>query len=115
MEYTYKLQIITPSIKDALKVSKILGVEATHITNAYWELEITEKKSDPPIYFIDLFIDYLTGNYDELVKIGIVRDNISISMTYKYDQQCNMEFSPEEAKKVGRHGIKLGISCWKNS
>lgn len=47
-----------------------------------------------------------------LKEIGIDRDMISVWYLYKYDEQCNMEFSPERMKRLGDNGITLCISCW---
>lgn len=40
-------------------------------------------------------------------------NELSIKIDYEYDEQCNMEFSPNELKKLGENGIILCISCWK--
>ena len=39
--------------------------------------------------------------------------NISIWCLYEYDEQCNMEFQPNELKRLGDAGITLCISCWR--
>jgi len=54
----------------------------------------------------------LEGKYDLLSKRGIEKPYISIFMLYEYDGQCNMEFRPEDMKRIGEHGIGFCISCW---
>lgn len=74
-----------------------------------------EKDSDPYIDFINEFLDLLEGKYDQLLKIGIARDDITVWMLYEYDGQCNMEFLPEQMKRLGANGITLCVSCWESS
>ena len=33
----------------------------------------------------------------------------------EYDQQCGMEFHPQEMVRLGQNGIHLNIDCWTNS
>jgi hypothetical protein len=78
----------------------------------FWEWLI-EDDSKPTEAF-SLFLNFLAGKYDELAKIGINRENISIWRNYQYDQECNLEVSPEQMKSLGEQGIVLCISCWQH-
>lgn len=79
-----------------------------------WELELVEVESDPPIDFVDVFLNILNKNCYHLNEVGIQKKDMSIWIYYEYDQQCNMEFLPDQMKRLGENGIVLCISCWKS-
>jgi hypothetical protein len=111
MKDTYELRIKcgdTP-IKE---VEGLLGRNSSNTDSAYWEWLI-ENDSKPSEAF-SLFLDLLTNQYDGLAKIGISRENISIWRNYQYDQECNLEISPEQMRSLGEQGIVLCISCWQH-
>ncbi len=111
MKDTYELRIKcgdTP-IKE---VEGLLGRNSSNTDSTYWEWLI-ENDSKPSEAF-SLFLDLLTNQYDRLAKIGIARENISIWRNYQYDQECNLEISPEQMKSLGEQGIVLCISCWQH-
>jgi len=62
--------------------------------------------------FINNFLDILEPKFPELEKLKIERSDITIWFLYEYDQQCNMEFNPNDMKRLGENGITLCISCW---
>jgi hypothetical protein len=109
MKRFYSLQIC--SIAEQIeKITDIIGVSSSN--KLEWKYELIEEESSDCINFIDCFLDLLENKYEQLNEIGITRDDISIWMLYEYDNQCNMEFSPNEMKRLGDNGITLCISCW---
>jgi hypothetical protein len=112
MNYFFSLQISTDTEK-ANKITQILGVESNYPEVA-WGYRLIVKDH---IYtnFIDAFLDILEGKYDKLKEIGIDKEDISIWMIYEYINQCNMEFSPSDMKKLGDSGITFCISCYEGN
>lgn len=109
MKYIYALRVSCESSSD---VSRVLGLESqTNFVNS-WTCSVSESESDPPFDFIDKFLSILNGHYAELENLGITRSEISIWIYYEYDEQCNLEFSPESMMRLGTEGITLCISCW---
>lgn len=96
-------------------VTKILSIAPSTIEFGNWELILTQKDSDPYIDFVDEFLNLLADKYDQLSEIGIEKENITVWVLYEYDQECNLEFSPEQMKRLGENGITLCISCWQSS
>jgi hypothetical protein len=47
-----------------------------------------------------------------LVQHGFDFDEVSIWYLYEYSGQCNMEFEPQDLKRLGNLGVRLCISCW---
>jgi len=45
----------------------------------------------------------------------VARNEILFWMLYEYDQQCGMEFHPQEIIRLGQSGIHLNIDCWTNN
>lgn len=110
MEYRYVLKIMSEKdIKNS--VSSILGIESNYKFSG-WGYEIIEKEEDDYFDFISTFLDLLKGKYEELSKLGIQKEDITIWMIYRYNGQCNMEFDPISMKRLGDNGIKLCISCY---
>lgn len=110
--YYYSLKIITQSYVTAKKVHEILGIREAVVDKHIWEYIIKETEDDPPVSFVDIFLDCLQNKYNKLKEIGIQRNNITVWMNYEYDSQCNMEFDPKQLKRLGDEGIKLCITCW---
>lgn len=97
------------SLGDA--VTAILGVKPS-MKYVGWGLEKIIGEEDPYVNYIEYFLDLLEGNYEKLSLIGVERSDITIWLLYEYDQQCNMEFHPENMKRMGENGIVLCVSCW---
>ncbi len=110
MKYYYSLRISVEDDKTKL-INEILGIPS-NMPNVGWGIEKVEGEEDEPIYFISYFLGILKSNYKKLEDIGVERHNITIWMLYEYDQQCNMEFFPDDLLELGKEGIKLCISCW---
>lgn len=110
MKYYYSLRIRVAEDKIE-QIDQILGV-AQNMPYLNWGFEILVDRTDEAFDFIDYFIGILKNNYGKLEQIGVKREDISIWMLYEYDQQCNMEFSPDKLSKIGEEKITLCISCW---
>lgn len=111
MKYFFSLQIFADSclVND---ITRILEIEP-NLPQVNWgyELKIEEHSYTN---FIERFLGILDGKYEQLEKIGISRSDITIWMIYEYDEQCNMEFFPDEMRRLGENGISLCVSCYHN-
>jgi hypothetical protein len=76
---------------------------------------LIEEKLDPPVDFVNTFLYILEGKYGELFKVGVEKSDITIWMYYEYDSQCNLEFLPQDLKRLGDNDISLCISCWQSN
>lgn len=123
MKY-YQLFIDTDKNSETYNsVTELLGLQPTEdeknkdATNRYrtWMYMVTEAETDPYFDFINNFLDILEPKFNDLEKLGVTREKILFWMLYEYDQQCGMEFHPQEMKRLGQSGINLNIDCWKNN
>ncbi len=106
----YRMSIANAYTIDRIEmVNNILGIESD--SNEAWSKEITAFDFGY-FNFIDYFLNILDGNLVLLEDMGITRDNIAIWMLYEYEDQCNLEFRPDEMRRMGEVGITLCISCW---
>lgn len=104
-------------------VSELLGLQPTEDERkriskdrySTWMYMVTVSESEPPFDFINNFLDILEPKFGELENIGVTRDKILFWMLYEYDQQCCMEFHPQEMIRLGQSGIHLNIDCWTES
>jgi hypothetical protein len=62
--------------------------------------------------FIDEFIDLLSGKFEQLAEIDVMRSDIVFWRYYAYNSQCNLEFTPRQLKKLSDNEIRLCITCW---
>lgn len=111
MKYSYVLRI-NCNANQSEDVTNLLNVIPTKSTNNRWEFEIVQDSKSNYIDYIQIFLDILENKYNKLEQIGVKRESIVIWIYYEYDQQCNMEFSPDNLIKIGSNGISLCISCW---
>lgn len=121
MKY-YRLDIDSKnSVEIYNKITEILGVKPTEFETtkpeflySLWSYAIEENEEDETPYydFINNFLDIVEPKFKELKKIGVKKKNISFWLNYEYDQQCGMEFHPEEMKRLGKSGIVMCIDCW---
>lgn len=75
---------------------------------SYWVLE---EEKDKYFDYINYFLDLLEKKYDNLNKIGINKSDITIWRYYKYFEQCNMEFEPNDMYRLWKNDISLCVSC----
>lgn len=108
----YNLQILCSNDEQIEKVSNLLNIKPTKQMSNIWCLEVEEKESDEYFDFINHFLDILEGKYKQLESIEISREDISLWFLYEYKDQCNMEFLPNDLKRLGDNGIGLCVSCW---
>lgn len=111
MNLYYSLRISAPDEQYAA-IDAILNVKSNFPISSGWGVGVTIGDDDPYISFINVFLDILEGKYDELNKIGVTRDHISIWKLYEYENQCNMEFMPKDMYRMGKEGIAFCVSCW---
>ena len=112
MKHVYRLSIHLESADQSTRIGNILGVQPSKAGGNIWELEVEETKDAAPIDFVDYFLSILGERFPELESIGIKRSHISMWLLYEYDGQCNLEFTPNQLKKLGERGICLCVSCW---
>lgn len=109
---TYELKIDTEK-KYYNEVSSIIGL----YPNSYkygWLYDIVFEEQKEHFDIIAKFLNSLEENYGKLEELGIKNSDISIWITYEYNNQCNMEFDPKNLKRLGEKGIKLCISCYES-
>ncbi len=102
------------------KITKLLGLEPSEIDKkskfgqpySLWTYEVVTDDEDAYFDFINKFLDILEPRFSELETLGVTKDNILFWLLYEYDQQCAMEFHPQEMKRIGESGIHLNIDCW---
>jgi hypothetical protein len=120
MKY-HRLHIdIEESLDTYNKITDLLGVKPTKLKgyrdshNKYdlWTYIIDVDDNEQYYDFINSFLDILDPKFDELKKLGIDKSNITFWLLYEYDQQCGLEFHPQEMKRLGESGIVLCIDCW---
>jgi hypothetical protein len=106
-EYVLK---INSDKKNYQKITDILQVTPSSM-RSFWELSIDENNT---LYTraIQYFVDLIELNIQELKNIGITVNDISVWFYKPYEGQCNMEFTPDEMKKLSKNNITLCISCW---
>ncbi len=123
MKY-YQLFIDTDNNSDTYNsVTKLLGLQPTETEKnklsedrySSWMYMVTETETDPYYDFINNFLDILEPKFGNLEKLGVTRDKILFWMLYEYDQQCGMEFHPQEMARLGQSRIHLNIDCWANN
>lgn len=109
----YNLDIAAPSDKIDI-INEILGVRENK-GRSYWSYQIIQgdellniSERTVVLHFLKL----LEGKYQLLKEVGIERSDITIWMVYEYDEQCNMEFHPEDTLLLGQNEIVLCISCY---
>jgi len=110
MKYFYSLRIDCEESNIAI-INDILQVESNY-HEVGWGLEIIQDGKEDYVDFINNFLDILESKYDSLREIEIPRSRISIWLIYEYQDQCNLEFAPEDLKRLGNNEISLCISCY---
>lgn len=108
MQYKYILRVAGAA---PAEVAKVLG-RASSDDVGDWNLVLEERRDDPPTPFLDVFFGLLDGHFASLERIGVSRNDITVWLLYEYDEQCNLEFSAADMKRLGDAGISLCISCW---
>lgn len=103
----YSLRVNTKDIKS---VEEILGIQS--ISNDIWIHELIQKEDNEYIDCIDIFSKILIDNLILLEERWIRKEDISIWLLYNFEDQCNLEFSVEQIKKVSELGLWLNISCY---
>jgi hypothetical protein len=110
MKRIYSLRI---SGADSDSISQVLGTRSVG-PGPGWQWELEENADDPPIDFVSTFLTLLEGKYEALAEVGVARRRIAVWLLYEYDEQCNIEFSPDDMKRLGEAGIVLCVSCWQS-
>lgn len=94
-----------------------MKIDLENDSNPYvlWTYSVDESELDEYYDFINSFLDILEPKFRDLEKLGVTKDNILFWLLYEYDQQCAMEFHPNEMVRLGQYGIHLNIDCWQKS
>lgn len=113
MKDTYCLRIETERLGQVRLLDLLL--EREHNTEAdCWEFEIEENEMyrDFPTFYLTELVGIVKDKFEDLRKIGIRRDMISIWRCVGYEREGYMEYAPEDLKLLGENGIKFRISCY---
>lgn len=102
------------------KISKLLRLEPMPVDKeikfdepySLWTYEVITADEDEYFDFINKFLDILEPKFADLEILGVNRDDILFWIMYEYNQQCAMEFHPQEMKRLGESGIHLNIDCF---
>jgi len=110
MAYYYSLRINSNDkvIYDSL--TKSFG-EGGEMADGSWGIEI-EKGDEDNFDFIRHFTELLESKAEVLKTLSVSADDISLWLLYKYEGQCNLEFTPEQLSSLASKKIALCISCW---
>lgn len=120
MKY-HRLYIDTDNQIDTYnQITELLGIQPTKFeqkkklddTIDLWTYTVDTDDEEPYFDFINKFLDILEPKFNELNELGIDKSNITFWLLYEYDQQCGLEFHPQEMKRLGESGIVLCIDCW---
>ena len=106
-EYILK---ISTSKENYLNITRILEIVPSN-DEYFWEF-IIDENHDLYIKAIDSFMNIIEPNMQKLKKIGIKPEDISVWFYKPYVNECNMEFSPNEMRRLAENQITLCISCW---
>ena len=105
------------------KLTSLLGVTPTVFEKTKFSVSTYDTWSycadiadeEPYFDFINNFLDILEPKFNKLADLGVEKNAITFWYLYEYDQQCSMEFHPQEMKRLGESGITLCIDCWAKS
>lgn len=113
MKTFYWLEIWTDPGKHK-QVSKIMEHIPSKEPRSILKFFEEEQFEEPQWYKVESFLDIIEEKYDELVKIGVERKDISIWMNCAYDDEsCDIALDPSTLLRLGEEGIRPCISCWK--
>ena len=112
MNSSYILKIHTD--KQNFNLLNDLFAYTTSSKEAVWEYSL-EEDSAGFANALCHFIDLLESKQQQLVQHGFDFDEVSIWYLYEYSGQCNMEFEPQDLKRLGNLGVRLCISCWEGA
>jgi len=107
----YSLRI-NSAVEQYQSISDILGVQLSLNGDTCWIYEVENRETDPYFDFVSEFMKLLKDNFVVLEKIGVTRSDISFWAIYEYENQFNVEFSPDDMKRMADEGIALCLSCY---
>lgn len=110
--YRYRLEITPDERLQNNCMDVVLGVSHNITQPQKWILEkIWDEKNEnePYVNYISYFISLIENNMLSLSKKGIYSQNISLTIIYEYQEQCNFELSPQEMLFIGKTGISLNL------
>ena len=112
--YYYSLRISITNIKQIEAVNSILRIKSNY-PEVGWGLEIVKEDNESKFNFINYFLSIIEGKNSQLRNININNNDISIWVLYEYQDQCNLEFTSTDLKRIGAAGVSLCISCWEKA
>ncbi len=110
MRYNYILRIANAA---RAEVAHVLGRESSDDTRE-WNWFLDQRADDEPIPFVDVFMNLLEGRFTCLERLGVTRNDITVWLLYEYDEQCNLELSAQDMRRLGEAGVTLCMSCWQS-
>jgi len=113
MKYFYRLKFRLESSEQANAITRILNKQPTRCGDYSWEVDFQESDLDQQFHgYLDYVESILTSAASALEGIGIKPGDVSVWVLYEYEEQCNLEFPPNQVKRLYDLGVSLCISCW---
>lgn len=113
MKNFYIMKIHLESSNQVQAITSIIGRQPTRCGDYSWELEFQESdfggRFNDCLNYIESILKSAAFN---LEAMQIKLDDISIWILYEYDEQCNLEFPPDQLRRLSELGVSLCISCW---
>lgn len=118
--YWLNISFKEPSFKTFDVITQIMGVSPEPWKKSRfaadephtWSYLVVSTGEKPYFDFVNVFLDLLEPQFEELLKIGIEKDDISFQLTYIYTLQCSLGFNAQEMLRLGESGIGLAIDCF---
>ncbi|MHA2279993.1 MAG: hypothetical protein ACXAC5_03830 [Promethearchaeota archaeon] len=71
---------------------------------------VTGPVNASPKDFDSIFADAIKDVKEELEYYDA--KDLTLQMDLEYEDQCNLEFTPEQVKAIADLGIRFAITCW---
>lgn len=114
----YRLRIKSMYPINEAELNAVLGLQGevgrygkSKNDSTSWDYEIAVEQSG---WFVDYFYKILKGKQAVMESIGIDDDSLTVWWLKEYDQQCNLELSLEDMKKLLEVNLSVAISCWQS-
>lgn len=74
-------------------------------------LRSSQPSTHQDLTYLHLYLDLLDKHFPTLKAQGVQRKDLSLHLTYFYQDHCQLEFLPDLLDRMGRRGISLELSC----
>ena len=97
------------NLENLLSVSQAQVIQEKH----FWTLRNTQTFPQTYFDFLNYYLETLEKHLPELKARGIKRRDVSIHLSYFYEDNCHLEFLPDTLFRLGKTGIGLNLTCQK--